>query len=376
MSKAVIQSTVLNNGTALTIAANADVEIRVASSGALATLFEDRAGATGKANPFTADSDGFFKVYATSDRYNITVTTADGALTFNDVVAFNAEDYPNASGIAFGRELITEDVTSIQLGSSSTILSNFGNNAYLLNNAYQSSGYKYVGAGFAQAYLMTSTGSHQFRQAASGSADAGITWVTSSQISPNGYTKMADDGAPISDTGDYHEFVQSDSASPTNRALTVWHKATTGNNVFEEFFTEASATLRGSIDYNRGGGLVRYNTTSDARLKNILGKADLLKCKSLVLGCKLRSYAWKHDEEQKPQIGVIAQEELEHFPGSVSKGENEWSVDKTAYVWHLVGTCQHQQKEIDSLKKENTGLKLALKSITDRLESLENNTKG
>jgi hypothetical protein len=31
------------------------------------------------------------------------------------------------------------------------------------------------------------------------------------------------------------------------------------------------ATLRGSIDYNRAGGLTRYNTTSDYRAKEIIG---------------------------------------------------------------------------------------------------------
>ena len=56
-----------------------------------------------------------------------------------------------------------------------------------------------------------------------------------------------------------------------NANTTLWHVATTGNNVFCEFGTEASFTSRGSITYNRGAGLVAYNVTSDYRSKDIIG---------------------------------------------------------------------------------------------------------
>jgi hypothetical protein len=52
----------------------------------------------------------------------------------------------------------------------------------------------------------------------------------------------------------------------------IWNQGTTGDNQFENFFTEGgSGTLRGSIRYNRAGGLVSYNVTSDYRAKNISG---------------------------------------------------------------------------------------------------------
>jgi hypothetical protein len=53
--------------------------------------------------------------------------------------------------------------------------------------------------------------------------------------------------------------------------LIAWNAATTGDSVFINFYTEASITARGSITYNRAGGLVAYNTTSDYRLKTITG---------------------------------------------------------------------------------------------------------
>ena len=51
----------------------------------------------------------------------------------------------------------------------------------------------------------------------------------------------------------------------------MWNSATSGNNLFIDFQTEAGGTDRGSITYNRAGGLVAYNTTSDYRAKDITG---------------------------------------------------------------------------------------------------------
>jgi hypothetical protein len=50
-----------------------------------------------------------------------------------------------------------------------------------------------------------------------------------------------------------------------------WSTGNTGDNKLMLFYTEASPTTRGSITYNRGAGLVSYNTTSDYRAKDIYG---------------------------------------------------------------------------------------------------------
>ena len=59
--------------------------------------------------------------------------------------------------------------------------------------------------------------------------------------------------------------------SSSTQCFVAWNALTTGNNIFQEFYTETSATLRGSITYNRAGGLVAYNVTSDYRAKDISG---------------------------------------------------------------------------------------------------------
>ena len=55
----------------------------------------------------------------------------------------------------------------------------------------------------------------------------------------------------------------------TYTPLYLWNATTTGDGYFAVFSTEASATLRGTITYNRGAGLVAYNVTSDYRAKTI-----------------------------------------------------------------------------------------------------------
>jgi hypothetical protein len=60
-------------------------------------------------------------------------------------------------------------------------------------------------------------------------------------------------------------------AGANNYTVAISNRATTGDNKFVVFATESSDTTRGSITYNRAGGLVAYNTTSDYRAKDILG---------------------------------------------------------------------------------------------------------
>jgi hypothetical protein len=58
----------------------------------------------------------------------------------------------------------------------------------------------------------------------------------------------------------------------TDATVYIVNQSTSGNNLFTTFATEAGAgTVRGSISYNRAGGLVVYNTTSDYRAKDISG---------------------------------------------------------------------------------------------------------
>jgi hypothetical protein len=66
--------------------------------------------------------------------------------------------------------------------------------------------------------------------------------------------------------------VEGTTGSANTPSFQAWNQATSGDNIFQQFYTEGGGgTLRGSITYNRAGGLTAYNTTSDYRAKDISG---------------------------------------------------------------------------------------------------------
>jgi hypothetical protein len=158
--------------------------------------------------------------------------------------------------------------------------------------------------------------------------------------------------------------ISGQTSSSSSAGLQAWNQATSGDNKFVEFYTESggSTTLRGTIDYNRAAGLVRYNTTSDANLKNIIGDSNKQKSIDILNSTKIREYSWKSDETNKSQIGVIAQELYETYKGAVSKGSDSqllgtdeyknWQVDKTAFTFHLIAGFQEHERIIKELKAE------------------------
>lgn len=167
------------------------------------------------------------------------------------------------------------------------------------------------------------------------------------------------------------------SSSPV---LLIWNATGTTDNGFLTFATETGGSTRGSIDYNRTGGLTRYNTTSDATLKNIIGDADNQKSVEILNSTRIREFAWKDDATQKPQIGVIAQELYETYKGAVSVGGdveqtdeegnvttkyNPWGVDKTAFTFHLVAGWQAHEKKIAEQQAK-------IDALEARLAALEN----
>ena len=175
--------------------------------------------------------------------------------------------------------------------------------------------------------------------------------------------------------------VSSSDAGPTfkntnsaQQGLEIWSAVSSGDNLFIEFAVNTSISAKGSIDYNRGSNLTRYNTNSDANLKNIIGDSNLEKSVEILSTTKIKEYSWKEDETNKPQIGVIAQELYETYKGAVSVGSDEsllgtedyksWKVDKTAFTFHLIAGWQKHEQLIQELKAENDSLK-------SRIETLE-----
>jgi hypothetical protein len=238
----------------------------------------------------------------------------------------------------------------------------------------------YVASSFATNYSQEA-GTHRWFHAASGTAGDALTFTESMRIDASGNVRVNNtsglDGQFSSLAGAFYAGAFANT-SAAYAPIYSWNRATSGNNLFCEFFTGSLGSLRGTIDYNRGAGLVRYNTSSDATLKNIIGDSDGVKSVEILNSTRIREFAWKDDETQKPQIGVIAQELYETYKGAVSVGGDlektddegnvtteyqPWAVDKTAFTFHLVAgwqvhekIIQEQQALIESLEARITAL--------------------
>ena len=148
---------------------------------------------------------------------------------------------------------------------------------YLTSNVYYNGGFKYANAnqpagafsivGNTYQWNIVGVGTNagdpiNFTQAMTLDASGNLlVGTTSSSAYFDGKLRVAATGTCASFT------------TSTSGAIPIvsWNSATTGDNNFVSFNTEAGATLRGSITYNRAGGLVAYNTTSDYRAKDISG---------------------------------------------------------------------------------------------------------
>ena len=134
-----------------------------------------------------------------------------------------------------------------------------------------------------------------------------------------------------------------------------WNNATTGDNIFASFRTETSDTQRGFIDYNRAGGLTRYNTTSDYRAKDIIGPVQ--DPGAIIDALKVYEGKMKGATQSRPML--VAHEAQEHAPYAVSGEKDAVNED---------GTPNYQQMDVSSL----VPLLLAeLQSLRSRVAQLE-----
>jgi hypothetical protein len=118
--------------------------------------------------------------------------------------------------------------------------------------------------------------------------------------------------------------------------IDAWQKHTSGDNVFLYFYTETSHTQRGSITYNRTGGLVAYNTTSDYRAKNITGPLE--DAGSTIDALKVYTGKMKDASVERPML--IAHEAQEVVPYAVTGEKDAVKED---------GTPKYQQIDVSSL---------------------------
>ena len=251
-------------------------------------------------------------------------------------------------------------VKALDIGSNAMGIFNGG----ITHNAYYDSTdgrWEYKGNG-AATYWNIQGGLHQWYVAASGIANNPITTFANAAMTLDasgnllvGLTSpLINTTRRLSVSGTVAAALQSTGAA-TVETINVWHTATSGNNIFVDFDTEASVTSRGSISYNRAGGLVAYNTTSDYRAKDIIGPVS--NSGSLIDSLKVYVGKMKGATIERPML--IAHEAQEVAPYSVTGVKDEVDAD---------GKDKYQQMDVSSF----VPLLIAeIQSLRARVQTLE-----
>ena len=144
--------------------------------------------------------------------------------------------------------------------------------------------------------------------------------------------------------------------------ISFQHNASAGYNIqqnmdgtsggAELYVFRRNSTQIGSINQSSTNA-VTYNTSSDARLKDVTGSARGL---DVINNLNPVAYNWKADNHADE--GLIAQEVEKLVPNAVNQDEDGYySMDYSKLVTHLVKGMQEQQEQIESLKSEIKNLK-------------------
>jgi trimeric autotransporter adhesin len=227
-------------------------------------------------------------------------------------------------GIALGYEGDTLPATAGMYTSSST---NFGQayGSLVIQSRTDYAGYSTIFRG---------NSGEQMRIDSSGNVNIGV----SSAISTSANTA---DGFTFSESGGYAWLSVSDTGG-------IYVQRQNDNSVFSFYRTTANV---GSISVTASA--TAYNTSSDARLKDVTGEARGLE---VINELNPVAYNWKADG--KADEGLIAQEVLNIVPNAVSGSEEDmYQMDYSKLVVHLVAGMKEQQTQIDALQSEINKLK-------------------
>ena len=170
----------------------------------------------------------------------------------------------------------TSGVRAFELQGVGSGLVSFGSvdTAVTSGTFYSATGWKYSVSSSAVSYYYQQAGAHKWFRSTSAQVagtdpvfSQAMTLDASGNLLVGTTTTSSFFDGKLNVAGRFH--VKEDNS--TNPVAFFWNTNTTVDNGFLGFYTEASATLRGSVSYNRAGGLTAYNTTSDYRAKDISG---------------------------------------------------------------------------------------------------------
>ena len=260
-----------------------------------------------------------------------------GALAEMRVTNNTTALFMTASGTGYSGALVTSGVAGYHaLSTFGAVGLSIGTNITAAININSSQAVSMTN-GLAVTGIITATGEIRGGGASSGSGIGTAFGGTFDGGASSGYGVMASGSVQ--------------SVSP----LYVWNKATSGDNNFIQFITDATPAGRGSITFNRAGGLTTYNTTSDYRAKDIAGKYET----SGETIDQLQVYLGKMKEATISRPMLIAHEAQAVVPYSVT-GEKDaedadgnpiyQQMDHQSFVPLLIAELQSLRKRISQLE--------------------------
>ena len=133
----------------------------------------------------------------------------------------------------------------------------------------------------------------------------------------------------------------------TNDVMTVLHGSTANANVGMILFRDGASDFCGQITSNGSTNTTSYNTSSDIRLKNVLGEA-----KGLEIINQLNPVHFEWKKSGIKQDGLIAQEVEPIVPNAVAHNEESdvYSIDYSKLVTPLIKAIQELEARIKTLE--------------------------
>jgi hypothetical protein len=236
------------------------------------------------------------------------------------------------------------------------------NSLFLGNNVYVASGgvLTYKATNFAAYSSINNAGAFTWNSAPSGTAGTAATFTQAMTLDASGNllvgtTSALASGSTFQNLGINRQVLTLKGDTAVSYTSGIWNASTTGDALFQYFATETSLTVRGGISYNRAGGLVAYNTTSDYRAKDIIGPVS--NSGSLIDSLKVYVGKMKGATIERPML--IAHEAQEVAPYAVTGTKDEVDAE---------GNAKYQQMDVSSF----IPLLIAeIQSLRARVQTLE-----
>jgi hypothetical protein len=326
---------------------------------------------------YNAGTDGIFRFRATNDAGN----TSNNWLTVNrtgatiDYIAMHTASGTermriNSSGnVGIGVVPETDwhsNYTALQVNTGGALASyasgtTFGTaistNQRTTGDTFVN-GNKYIANAAAQLYLQDNGGNHIWYNAASGTADATISWNERMRIDSSGRMQVAKSSHLYTTVGVQLGTYSSNSIDNTTQfthnnsgGASVVCVAPTSESLIT-FYRQDTGGFMGHIR-NDSSNSVSYFTSSDERLKDNI--VDAPSASDDIDAIQVRSFDWKADGSHQ-KYGVIAQELNNVIPSAVDMTQDEnkhASVDYSKLVPMLVKEIQSLRARVAQLEGAN-----------------------